>query len=44
MPKIHKRIIDLVCSLTQLNSITNMKIDSGVDVQVVYKNNDDQEW
>lgn len=37
--RIHKRVIDLKCSMESMKSITAIKIESGVDVEVTVEGN-----
>jgi len=40
---IYKRVIDLVCSSTDIKEITNIKIDPGVEVELTVRSEEDDE-
>ena len=40
--KIYKRVIDLVCSSADIKEITSMKIDSGVEIELTLRTEDDE--
>ena len=40
--RIYKRVIDLVCSSTDIKEITNIKIDPGVEVELTIRSEDDE--
>jgi len=41
--KIYKRVIDLVCSSTDIKEITNIKIDPGVEVELTIRSDEDDQ-
>ena len=40
--KIYKRVIDLVCSSTDIKDITNIKIDPGVEVELTIRSEEEE--
>lgn len=40
---IYKRVIDLVCSSSDIKEITNIKIDPGVEVELTVRSEEDDE-
>jgi len=41
--KIYKRVIDLVCSSSDIKEITNIKIDPGVEVELTIRSDEDEQ-
>ena len=41
--KIYKRVIDLVCSSSDIKEITNIKIDPGVEVELTIRSDEDDQ-
>ena len=41
--KIYKRVIDLVCSSSDIKEITNIKIDPGVEVELTIRSEEDEQ-
>jgi len=40
--KIYKRVIDYVCSSSDIKEITSIKIDSGVEIELTLRSEDDE--